>query len=73
MDVKTAAEKIIMADHPIAKHNLAILRDKNTSSELFRNATRRLAQILLTYATDNIPLKQTSISTPLIETEVEVR
>ena len=72
MNLNIAAKSLIIANHPIAKHNLAILRDKNTSSELFRNATRRLAQILFTYATDNLPLRKTFISTPLIDTEADV-
>jgi len=61
-------ENISVCDHPIALHNLTILRDKNTSSELFRNATRRLAEVLFFSATGNLPTKLTSIETPLVST-----
>jgi len=62
-------ENISVCDHPIALHNLTIMRDKNTSSELFRNATRRLAEVLFFSATDNLPTVRTQIETPLVSTE----
>lgn len=73
MELRTdKSENLLVCEHPIAKHNLAVLRDKNTSAELFRNATRRLAQILFFNATDNLPLNITTIETPLIETPADI-
>lgn len=62
-------DNISVCDHPIALHNLTIMRDKNTTSELFRNATRRLAEVLFFSATDNLPTIKTHIETPLVGTE----
>lgn len=62
-------ENISVCDHPIALHNLTIMRNKDTSAELFRNATRRLAEVLFFSATDNLPTVETEIETPLIKTK----
>lgn len=63
---------VTVTNHPIAAHNLSVLRDKNTSSELFRNATKRLAQILFFAATDNLPTINEEIETPITKTNVPV-
>lgn len=65
-------DNISVCDHPIALHNLTVMRDKNTSSELFRNATRRLAEVLFFSATDNLPTVKTNIETPLVNTQAEI-
>lgn len=65
-------ENISVCDHPLALHNLTVMRDKNTSPELFRNATRRLAEILFFSATDNLPTVKTTIETPLTSTESQI-
>jgi len=65
-------ENISVCDHPIALHNLTIMRNKNTDSELFRNATRRLAEVLFFSATDNLPTVKTTIETPLVTTEARI-
>ena len=68
----TKSENIQICDHPVAKHNLAILRSKDTPSELFRETTRRLAKILLLKASENLPTVKTTIETPLVTTSAEV-
>jgi len=70
--MKSLVENLMIINHPVVQHNLTILRDKNTSSELFRNAARRIAQALLINATDNIPLAKTYIETPLVQTETSI-
>ena len=61
-------KNVLICTHPIAKHNLTVIRDKNSSAELYRNATKRLVQILFFIATNNLPLVQTKVETPLTET-----
>lgn len=63
---------ISVCKHPIALHNLSILRDKNTNSELFRNASKRLAQLLIFVAIDNLPLIKKITETPLMETTTNI-
>ncbi|OGI00530.1 MAG: uracil phosphoribosyltransferase [Candidatus Melainabacteria bacterium GWF2_32_7] len=66
------SENILVCNHPIALHNLTVMRDKNTTAELFRNATRRLAQILFLNATDNLPIINKIVETPLVETQADI-
>lgn len=66
------AENISVCEHPIALHNLAIMRSKDTTSELFRNATKRLAHILFFSATDNLPTVMQEIETPITKTQCQV-
>jgi len=73
MDTKLKkAENISVCDHPIALHNLAIMRDKNATPELFRNATKRLAEVLFFSATDNLPTVNKEVETPLTNTVCKV-
>ena len=69
MDTKLKkADNISVCEHPIALQNLAVMRDKNASPELFRNATKRLAEVLFFSATDNLPTVEATIETPLATT-----
>ena len=58
-------KNVIVCNHPITQHNLTIMRDKSTSSELFRGAAGRLVESLLFHATDNLPTIQSEVETPL--------
>jgi uracil phosphoribosyltransferase len=60
---------VIEVEHPLVGHHLTILRDQNTSSALFREQTRRLATLLATAATIDLPLKAKTVSTPLAKVE----
>lgn len=66
------AENISVCNHPIALQNLAVMRDKDTSPELFRNATKRLAEVLFFSATDNLPTIYKDVETPLTKTVCKV-
>ena len=57
--------------HPLISHNLSIIRDKNTPSDLFRTYLRKVCEILVFEATKNLPLKETEIETPISKTKVE--
>ena len=52
-------------EHPLAKHYLTVLRDRDTEPEEFRNAARRLCYALVMEATRDLPLKESPIQTPL--------
>jgi uracil phosphoribosyltransferase len=71
LDIKKS-ENVVVCSHPVAIHNLSVMRDKNTSSELFRNATKRLAQVLFLKATDNLPMIDETIETPLTATKTDI-
>lgn len=59
---------LIVLNHPLAGHYLTVLRDKRTEPEEFRAAARRLTYALVLEATRDLPVEETSISTPLEET-----
>jgi len=52
-------------DHPLARHYLTVLRDRDTEPEEFRNAARRLCYALVMEATRDLPTEEISITTPL--------
>lgn len=56
---------ITVLDNPIVKHNLAILRDKNTSSADFRACAKRISIFLAYEAFLTMPLTKTIIETPM--------
>lgn len=60
---------LTVVEHPLTKHYLTALRDKNTSTELFRETTRRLAYTLLMEATGDMALEEILIETPLEPTK----
>ena len=63
---------ITILNHPIVKHNLSIIRDKNSDCERFKNALKRITYSLIYEATSSLPTVQKTIETPLCETNCEV-
>jgi len=63
--------KPIIIDHPIVKHKLGLLRNKNTKPKEFREIVEELAIILIYEATEDIPTIKYDVKTPLTEVEVE--
>lgn len=63
---------LLVCSHPLSQHNLSIIRDKNTSAEVFRSAVKRLTYLLFYMATDDLELESVKIETPLMECESKV-
>jgi len=61
------AGKIIEIKHPLVEHHLSRLRDKNTSSELFRLLADRLTTLLTYEASQDLILEKTMVNTPMAE------
>lgn len=59
---------LTVVEHPLTKHYLTALRDKTTTTELFRETTRRLAYTLIMEATGDMALRERPIETPLEST-----
>lgn len=71
--MKTLTEKnVAVLNHPLIKHNLAVLRNKNTNTEAFNMALKRISYALFFVATKNLPSKTVKIQTPIKETENEI-
>lgn len=58
-------KNFFLVDHPLAKRDLTILRDKNTNQEQFRNALRRLSTIIAIEISKEFPVYEYKIETPL--------
>lgn len=56
---------ITILDHPLVHHDLRILRDKNTGTELFRNAAFRIGLHLAVESTKYLTCDKVSIETPM--------
>ena len=63
---------IKILNHPVVSHNLAIIRDKNTDCERFKNALKRITYSLIYEATNNLPTIKKEIETPLTTIACEV-
>lgn len=55
-------------DHPLVKRDLTLLRDRNTSTALFRMAMNRVAIVLAYHALDRLPVAEIEIETPIQHT-----
>ncbi len=65
------SNNVIVVKHPLCEHNLGVIRDKNVSSDGFKNSMKRLATILILEATKELPLKSYRIETPIKECDVQ--
>ena len=55
-------------DHPLVKHKISLLRDKNTNVKDFRQLVKEIALLLAYEATRDYPLQAVTVETPLEET-----
>jgi uracil phosphoribosyltransferase len=60
-----------LVDHPILKHKLSFLRDKNTGSSEFRSIIKEMSRLLAYEATKEIKVTATTVETPLATANVE--
>ncbi len=58
-------DNVFVVKHPLCCHNLSIIRDKNTTAEVFRNAVKRITYLLFYKATENLELEDKIVETPL--------
>ncbi len=65
-------KNVTVLNHPLIKHNLATLRDKNTTTEVFNLALKRITYALLFEATKNLKTKTIEVETPVALAENEV-
>jgi uracil phosphoribosyltransferase len=56
---------LTVIDHPLTRHYLTVLRDKNTDPQQFRAAARGLTYTLVFEATRRLPLHQFDVETPM--------
>lgn len=54
-----------VVDHPLVKSKVTVLRNKETSRELFRRTLRELTALVAFEATRDLPLQEIPVETPL--------
>ncbi|SHG96341.1 uracil phosphoribosyltransferase [Ornithinibacillus halophilus] len=59
-------------DHPLIQHKLSYIRDKNTGTKEFRELVDEVAMLMAFEITRNLPLQETTIETPVMETKTKV-
>jgi uracil phosphoribosyltransferase len=57
--------RVLVVDHPLVSHKLTVLRDKNTSSPVFRLLTEELVTLLAYEATRDVRVEPVQIETPI--------
>ena len=63
--------KVIVIDHPLVQHKLIILRDRETGTKEFRELVEELAILLAYEVTRDLPLKETTVETPVATARVK--
>lgn len=64
--------KPFICDHPLIKHKLTLLRDKNTGSKEFRELVSEIAMLECYEATRDFPLMEVDIETPIAYMKAKV-
>lgn len=59
------AASVIVVDHPLVQHKLALLRRARTPTNEFRGIVREVSLLLAYEATRHLPLEEVAIETPL--------
>ena len=61
-------DRLVILDHPLVQHKLALLRDEETTTKDFRHLMGELAAFLCYEATRDLELEEFHVRTPLEET-----
>ena len=63
---------LTIVDHPLVQHKLSLMRDKNTSTAVFRQLLREISLLLAYEVTRNLPMTTEKIETPLTEMDAPI-
>ena len=63
---------LMVVDHPLVQHKLSLLRDRTTSSAVFRQLLRELSHLLAYEVLRDLPMTTKSIETPIAPMEAPV-
>ena len=58
-------KNITILDHPLIKHKISILRDKNTGTNEFRRLVEEIAMLMGYEALRDLPLEEVEVETPI--------
>ena len=66
------SEHLTIVDHPLVQHKLSLMRDKETSTAVFRQLLREISHLLAYEVTRELPMATRAIETPLTEMDAPV-
>ncbi len=58
-------KNVMILEHPLIKHKISMLRDKNTGTSEFRNLIEEIAMLMGYEALRDLPLEDVEIETPI--------
>jgi uracil phosphoribosyltransferase len=61
----TTLAHLTHVDHPLVQHKLTLMRDKSTSTAVFRQLLREISQLLAYEVTRELPMATRTIQTPM--------
>ena len=64
--------KVVVLDHPLIKHKLTFIRDKNTGSKEFKELVKEVSMLMAYEVTRDLSLEEIEIETPLTKTKCQV-
>ncbi|MDL2292883.1 uracil phosphoribosyltransferase [Acholeplasma sp. OttesenSCG-928-E16] len=64
--------KVLILNHPLIDHKMAIIRDKNTSTKDFRENVSEIGALITYEITRNLETIKKEVETPIKKTEVKV-
>ena len=65
-------EHLTIVDHPLVQHKLTLMREKDTSTAVFRQLLHEISMLLAYEVTRDLPLTMRGIETPMVEMEAPV-
>jgi uracil phosphoribosyltransferase len=65
-------DHLTVVEHPLVQHKLSLMREKETSSAVFRQLLREISVLLAYEVTRDLPMTTQTIETPLVEMEAPV-
>jgi uracil phosphoribosyltransferase len=65
-------ENVHVVDHPLIRHKLAIMRNKNTSTNEFRDLLREVSMLMGYELLRDLPTEEVDIETPLEKTKAQM-
>ena len=63
---------VMIFDHPLIQHKVALMRDKNTSVKEFRDLAREVAMLMTYEVTRDLPTREVDIETPICPAKVKM-
>ena len=65
-------KNVTILDHPLIRHKLAIIRDKDTDTKQFRDIVKELAMLMAYESFKDVPTQEVNVETPLEVTKQTV-